>query len=138
VQAAENPMKIVTFFESIGSWLKAHFKTVPALEVTVSSAVNYLVPFVEELDTLATPEIAPVVNPILDKIKTGLAALAVTITDSSPSGVANVKSVLASIITNASSLEAAFQIKDPATATKLTSIVTLITGEVGAIRAQLG
>jgi hypothetical protein len=131
-------MKIISFFESITNWLKTHLKKLPAIEVTVSSAVNYMVPFVEELDTLATPEIAPVVNPILDKIKTGLAALAVTITDSSPSGVANVKSILASINTNAASLEAAFQIKDPVTATKLSSIVTLITGEVSAIQAQLG
>jgi len=131
-------MKALTFFESIGSWLESHFSKAPALEVQISSAVNYVVPFVEELDGLVNPEAATAVNPILDRIKTGLAALATTIKDSSPAGVANVKSIAASITANASSLEAAFQVKDPATATKISSIVTLINGEVGAIRAQVG
>jgi len=105
--------------------------------VQISSAVNYLVPFVEQLDTLVLGPEALLVNPIIDRIKTGLAALAVTITDSSVAGKANVVSILNSVKSNAGSLEAAAQIKDPETQQKLSSIVNLITGEASAIQSQL-
>lgn len=129
--------KVETFFEKIGAWLKSHFTKTPALEVQVSSAVNYVVPFVEELDTLVAPEIAPVVNPILDKIKTGLAAVATTITDTTAAGKANVQSILASLQTNAAALESAFQVKDQATQAKVTGTIQLLNGEFSAIQAQL-
>jgi hypothetical protein len=135
----EIEMKIVTFFESIGSWLKAHFTKLPAEEVQVSSAVNYVAPFVEELDQLVDPTLAPVINPIIDKIKTGLAALAVTIKGSqTPAGTTNVQNIVASLAANATALEAAFQVKDAATQTKVTGLITLIGGEFAAIEAQLG
>ena len=131
-------MKLITFFESIGSWLKAHFKNLPAEEVQVSSAVNYVAPFVEELDTLVDPTLAPIINPIIDKIKTGLAALATTINAAkTPAGTANIQSVLASLVSNASALESAFQVKDAATQQKATGLITLISGEFNAIQAQL-
>ena len=134
-----NMNKVVTFFESIGTWLKAHFKNMPSEEVQVSSAVNYVAPFVEELDTLVAPEIAPLINPIIDKIKTGLAALAVTIkAAATPAGTTNIQSIVASLAANAQLLEAAFQVKDPATQTKVTGIITLISGEFTAIQAQYG
>lgn len=129
--------KVVTFFESLGSKLKSIFKKTPAVEVQISSVVNYLAPFVEQLDLLVLPEAAPVINPIIDKIKTGLAALAVTITDSSAAGKANVVSILKSVQSNAASLEQAAQIKDPAAQEKLTAIVNLVTGEASAIQSQL-
>ena len=130
--------KVVTFFESIGSWLKAHFSKVPAAEVQISSTVNYLVPVVESLDVFVIPEAAPIVNPILDRIKVGLAALAVTIKQaSSPAGKTNVNSIVASLVSNATALEQAFQIKDEATAEKITATLTLIQGELNAIQAQL-
>ncbi len=130
-------MKILTFFESIGSWLKSHFKNLPSEVVQVSSAANYVVPFIEELDTMVDPELAPVINPILDKIKTGLAALVTTInTAKTPSGTANLKSILASLVSNAASLESAFQVKDAATQQKATGLITLISGEFNAIQTQ--
>lgn len=129
--------KVETFFENIGSWLKSKFKKLPALEVQISSAANYVVPFVEQLDTLVEPELAPIVNPILDRIKTGLAALATTIKDASPAGTANVKSILASLESNATSLEAAFQVKDQATQAKITGTIQLLNGEFAAIQSQL-
>jgi hypothetical protein len=137
-KAVEKNMKILTFFESISSWLKAHFKNLPSEEVQISSAVNYIVPFVEELDDLVDPTLAPIINPIIDKIKTGLAALATTITAAkTPAGTANTQSVLASLVSNATALESAFQVKDAATQTKVTSIVNLISGEFNAIQSQL-
>ena len=129
--------KVESFFEKIGSWLKSHFSKLPAWEVQVSSAVNYLVPVVEELATLVVPELAPVLNPILDKIKTGLAALATTITDASPAAQANVKSILASLQTNATALEAAFNVSDPTMQAKITGTIQLLNGEFGAISSQI-
>lgn len=132
-------MSVITYFESLGSWLKSHFKKLPAAEVQVSSAVNYIVPFIEELDTLADPAVAVLVNPILDRIKVGLAALATTIKASStPAGQANVQSIVASLAANAGALATAFQVKDPETQKKIASILTLVSGEVSAIQAQLG
>lgn len=129
--------KVETFFESIGGWLKSKFSKAPALEVQISSAANYVVPFVEELDTLVAPEIAPIVNPILDKIKTGLAALATTIKQATPAGQANVKSILASLQSNATALEAAFQVKDTNTQAKISGTIQLLNGEFAAIQSQL-
>jgi len=129
--------KVETFFEKIGSWLKLHFKNLPSEEVQVSSAVNYVAPFVEELDSMVDPALAPVINPILDKIKTGLAALATTISQAqTPAGAANVSSILGSLTSNATALESAFQVKDAATQTKVTGIITLISGEFNAIAAR--
>jgi hypothetical protein len=135
----ENKManKVETFFEQLVAKVKSTFKKSPAIAVLISSVVNYLAPFVEELDTLVLPEVAPILNPIIDKIKTGLAALSLTITDSSAAGKANVVSILNSINSNVASLESAAQIKDPATQQKLASIVQLITGEATAIQSQL-
>lgn len=130
--------KVETFFEKVGAWIKARFSKAPAIAVQIASAANYLVPFIESLDALVLPEIAPVVNPILDKIKVGLGALATASTDATAGGQANVKSILGSLTANASALEAAFQVKDPATAEKITAVVQLINGEAGAISAQLG
>lgn len=131
-------MKLITFFESIGSWLKSKFKNLPSVEVQVSSTVNYIAPFIEELDTFVDPTLAPIINPIIDKIKTGLAALATTINAAkTPAGTTNLTSILASLVSNASALEAAFQVKDAATQTKATGIITLISGEFNAIQAQL-
>lgn len=129
--------KVETFFEQLVAKVKSTFKKSPAIAVLISSVVNYLAPFVEELDTLVLPEVAPILNPIIDKIKTGLAALSLTITDSSAAGKANVVSILNSINSNVASLESAAQIKDPATQQKLASIVQLITGEATAIQSQL-
>jgi hypothetical protein len=127
-----------SFFESIGSWLKSHFKSMPSFEVQASSALNYCVPAIEAIDELVDPGLAVIVNPILDKIKTGFAAAAVTIKSASTaSGSANLKSIFASILANLPALEAAMQIKDAATQAKLSAAVTLINGEITAMQTQL-
>ena len=128
---------MLKFFESLESWLKSHFSKMPAIAVKVSSVVNYVVPFIEELDVLVDPAVAPLVNPILDKLKVGLGALATTISDASPSGTANVKSILASLSSNSAALLSAFQVKDPATKDRATAVINLINGEVSAIQTQL-
>lgn len=129
--------KFETYFEKLGAEIEKLFKKAPAIEVQISSDVNYVAPFVEELDTLADPELAPIVNPIIESIKVGLAALAVTIKDSSPQGQTNVASIMNSLATNATALESAFKVKDPNTQQKITGILQLISGEVSAIQTAL-
>lgn len=125
---------VITFFEKIGSKLLSMFKKAPSFEVQVSSAINYCAPFVEELDILVDPQLAIVVNPIIDKVKTGLAALAVTIQQSNTStGQINLKSIFSSLKNNLSSLESAAQIKNPENAAKFSQIINLVLAEISAI-----
>lgn len=122
-----------TFFKKLGSAIASMWKKAPAEAVAASSAINFVIPFVEELDTLVAPELAPILNPILDKVKTGLSALSVTIKGVGP--VANVTTIAQSITSNLSALESAAQVKDPATAAKINSVAKLINGEVQAVVA---
>jgi hypothetical protein len=129
---------VITFFEKIGSKLASMFKKAPSIEVQVSSAINYCAPFVEELDTLVDPTLAPIINPIIDKVKTGLAALAVTIQQAStPTGQTNLQSIFSSLKSNLSSLESAAQVKNPENAAKFSQIVNLIIGEISAISTSV-
>jgi hypothetical protein len=127
----------MTFFHKLKAWLETAFKKAPAMEVMISSACNYCVPFVEQLDVFVIPEVAPVVNPILDKIKTGLAALAVTISGATTAaGTTNAKAILTSISTNLGTLLPAMQINDPNTQKEAESVVSLLQGEFAAMQAQ--
>ena len=127
--------EVVTFFSKLKAEIKAMWKKAPAEEVALASGVSFIVPFVEQLDELATPELAPIINPILDKIKTGLSAFSVTIKGVGP--VANIQTIASSITTNLTGLEQAVQIKDPATATKINGIATLISGEIAAVLSAI-
>jgi hypothetical protein len=128
----------MTFFHKLKAWLEAAFKKAPAMEIVISSAINYCVPFVEQLDVYVAPEVAPIVNPILDKIKTGLAALAITIKGATTSvGTTNATVILSSISSNLNVLLPAMQIKDANTAAEAAGVVKLLQGEFAAIQAQL-
>lgn len=125
----------MSFLTKLKTAIESMWKKAPAAEVALSSGVNFIVPFVEELDELAIPELAPIINPILDKVKTGLSALSVTIKGVGP--VVNVQTITSSITSDLTALEQAVQIKDPATATKINSIAALIGGELSAIVSAL-
>ena len=124
----------MSFCSKLKTAIESMWKKAPKAEVALSAAVNFTVPFVEELDLLVVPELAPILNPILDKIKTGLSALAVTIKGVGPA--ANVTSISSSITAHLGELEQAAQVKNPATATKINSIAALINGEVSAVVAS--
>lgn len=120
-----------TFFSKLWSGVKTMWKKAPAAEVAAASAINFIVPFVESLDEIITPELAPLLNPILDKVKVGLTALKVTIQGAGP--VATVNSIVASINSNLKALVAAAQIKNPALVDKIQAVDTLVTGELAAL-----
>lgn len=121
----------MSFFKKLLAGIESMWKKLPAATVAASSAINYVVPFVESLDEIIVPEFAPVLNPILDKIKVGLTALKVTVQDAGPAPT--VASIVASVNTNLSALVAAAQIKDAALAGKIQAVATLVTGELSAI-----
>jgi hypothetical protein len=125
-----------TFFSKIAGWLKRAFTHLPAWETAAQSTLLYAAPLLETVIALVDPTVAPAVNAILDKLKVGFAALSVTIADAGP--VVSLESIFASINGNLAELEAAAQIKDPATAQKLTAIVTTIIGEIEAIATAAG
>ncbi len=121
------------FFKKLGSAIASMWKKAPAASVAVASTINYIVPFVEAIDVLVVPELAAVLNPILDKVKVGVSALKVTVTDASPEGQSNAASIIGSIDTHLAELVSAAQIKDPALAAKIQAIATIVTGELNAI-----
>jgi hypothetical protein len=124
----------MTFFKKLWSEIETMWKKAPAAEVAAASAVNYVVPFVESLDELIVPEFAPVLNPILDKVKVGLTALKVTIQAAGPNP--NLSSIIASINANLTALVAAAQIKDTALGQKIQAVATLVTGELSAVASS--
>lgn len=121
------------FFNTLWSDVKGMWSKAPAVEVAAASALNALVPVVEGIDVLATPELAPIINPILDKVKVGLTALKTTIQGAGPK--INLSSIIASVTANLSALESAVQVKNPETAQKINAIAAIVNGELQNISA---
>lgn len=120
----------MSFFSKLKTAIESMWKKIPAATVAMSSAINYVVPFVESLDEIIVPEFAPVLNPILDKVKVGLTALKVTVQDAGPAPT--IATIVASVNTNLTALVSAAQIKDAALAAKIQAVATLVTGELAA------
>ena len=123
-----------SFFSKLKSAIESMWKKAPAIEVALASAINSLVPVIEGLDVIITPALAPVLNPILDKIKVGLSALKTTIQGAGSSP--NVASIVTSINTNLTALVSAAQVKDPATAAKVQAVAAIVTSAVTEIGAN--
>lgn len=124
---------MLSFFSKLKAEIELLWKKAPAVEVAAASAINYVVPFVESLDEVITPELAPILNPILDKVKVGLTALKVTIQGAGTAPT--ISSIVGSINTNLTALISAAQIKDTAVSAKIQAVATLVTGELSAITA---
>ena len=122
----------MSFFSKLWSEIESMWKKAPAAEVAISSAVNYVVPFVESIDVLIVPEFAPILNPILDKVKVGLSAIKATINGATANGTTSLPLIVGSVNANLQNLIAAAQIKDQALAQKIEAIATLVTGELNA------
>jgi hypothetical protein len=132
-KAVESIMTIKSFFSALKADVIAMWKKAPSEEVALASAVNAAVPYIEEIDVLVVPELAPILNPILDKVKVGLSALKSTIQGAGSK--ASIPSIVASVNANLAALLSAAQVKDPATATKIATIVAIVTAAVSDIGA---
>jgi hypothetical protein len=124
-------MTIKSFLSAVKADIVAMWKKAPAEEVALAAAVNAAVPYIEQIDTLVTPEFAPILNPILDKVKVGLSALKSTIQGAGSQ--ASIPSIVASVNANLVALIPAAQVKDPATATKISEIVGIVSAAVSEI-----
>jgi hypothetical protein len=127
----------MTFFQKFEAEFKKLIGEAPAVEVKIAATLPVATKLLATVLTLipATAAEAPAVTAIVGKIQTGLVASSVLI-----QGAVNdptVPGILADVTSNLSSIEAAAQIKDPATLAKLNETVATITGEVGAIAAAL-
>lgn len=125
----------MTFFAKVEAKLKEFFTKAPTWESVAAETLKFAAPLTETIVGLVDPAAVPAVTALVTKIQTGLAAAAVTLEDAGASPT--LASGLSAVTSNLSALEAAAQIKDPATAAKLTATVTTLTGEVGAILSAI-
>lgn len=133
-EAEETTMK--GFLDKLKAAVVSMWHKAPAIAVWIASAINNLVPVIEQLDVIVDPAEAAIINPILDKIKVGLAALKVTI-QGAGGATTNAKLILASVSSNLTALENAAEIKNPQTKQKIADVVSVVKAEVETIGAVL-
>jgi hypothetical protein len=122
-----------SFFDRLKAALSSMWKKVPAIAVAVSSAINNLVPVVEELDTIILGPEALILNPILDKVKVGISAMKDTIQSAGSS--ANLTSIVGAVQGHLGELVSAAQIKNPELAAKIKAVTDIVSAEVASIHA---
>jgi hypothetical protein len=122
-----------SFFSALKSAIEAMWKKAPAIEVAFASALNNLVPVVEELDVIIDPAMAPELNPILDKIKVGLSALKTTIQGAGTKP--NIVSIVDSVNANLGALVATAQIKNPELVAKIQEVASIVTPAINEVAA---
>ena len=130
------PVVTLSFFGQVKAELKKLFTHVPGWEASAAATLTYVAPMVETAVTLADPAAAPVVNALISKVQSAMAAAAVVIKTAGPTPT--LVTYLNAINSDIAQVEGAAQIKDPATAAKLTALVGTITGEVNAILTEVG
>ncbi len=124
-----------SFAEKIEAGFKRLFGHAPTYAGIATSTITFVAPLVLGVTALVDPAALPVVQPIVIKIQSALAAANVVIKDAGPQ--ATIATYLQSVTSNLGQLESAAQIKNTDQAAKLTGLVTLISGEVQALLARL-
>lgn len=123
-----------SFFHRLLGGLASMWKHAPAIEVALASAVKNLVPLVEQLDVIILGPYSLILNPILDRIKVGLTALAtVNVQSGLATGTANVASITNAVQGHLAELETVAGIKDPALQAKIKEVTTIVAAEVAGI-----
>ena len=130
------PASQVSFFHQVKTELKKLFVHAPGWEASAAATLTYVAPMVETVVTLVDPEAAPLVNPLIAKVQSAMAAAAVVIKAAGPTPT--LVTYLNAINNNIAQVEPCVGVKDPATAAKLTALVGIITGEVNAILSEVG
>jgi len=122
-----------SFLSTLKSYIEAMWKKAPAIEVAFASAINNLVPVVEELDAIIDPALAPELNPILDKIKVGLSALKATIQGAGTKP--NIVSIVDSVNSNLTALLTTAQVKNPELVAKIQEVAAIVTPAINEVAA---
>lgn len=130
------PAVTLSFFSQVKAELKKLFTHVPGWEASAAATLTYVAPMVETAVTLADPAAAPLVNALIAKVQSAMAAAAVVIKTAGPTPT--LVTYLNAVNSDIAQVEGLAQIKDPATAAKLASVVATITGEVDAILTEIG
>ncbi len=98
--------------------------------------MTYVAPLVETIVLLVDPAVAPAVDGLIAKVQSAMAAAAVVIKDAGPTPT--LVTYLNAIKADMTQIESAAQIKDPATAAKLSALVGTVSGEIAAILVEVG
>ncbi len=125
----------ISFYSRVKAELQKLFTHAPGWEASAAATLTYVAPMVETLVTLVDPAVAPIVNGVIVKAQSAMAAAAVVIKDAGPAPT--LMTYLKAVNSDMAEVESAAQIKDPATAAKLTALVGTITGEIEAILGEL-
>lgn len=126
----------LSFFARVKAELKKLFTHAPGWEASAAATMTYVAPLVETLVTLVDPELAPVVNALIVKIQSAMAAAAVVIKDAGPAPT--LVTYLRAVQNDLAQVQSAAGVKDAATAAKLTAVIETISAELNAILAELG
>ncbi len=126
----------VPFFGRVRTELKKLFTHVPGWEASASATLTYVAPMVEAVVTLADPGAAPLVDALIEKVQSAMAAAAVVIKAAGPAPT--LVTYLNAINGDIAQITSVAGLKDPASITKMTALLDTITGEVNAILEEVG
>jgi hypothetical protein len=121
----------MSFFTKVEAEFKELFTKAPTWEATAATTLKYVAPLVETLLAFVDPAAAVIVDPLITKLQGAMATASVLLRAAGPTPT--LQSSLTAITTNLAAIEAAAQIKDPATQAKFTAAVTTIGAEISAI-----
>ena len=129
------PVVQLSFFAKVKAELKKLFTHAPGWEASAAATLTYVAPMVETVVALVDPVVAPVVNGLIAKAQSAMAAAAVVIKDAGPTPT--LITYLNAVRNDIALVESAAGVKDPATAAKLTALVGTITAEIEAILSEV-
>ena len=107
----------------------------PAWVNGANAVLQIGIPFVQEAIDLDDPALAPVVDPVLGRLKIGMATLSLMAKQGGTHPT--LLSTVQGLQTNLAQLEAAANIADPATKAKIAANVDLLASELQALEAML-
>lgn len=123
----------LSFFTRMKLDFEKLWKHIPQDEATALTTVNYLAPLVLTVIACADAPLLPVIAPIITEVQQALTAVAVVLRAGGPQ--TTVASFLDSIKANLASLLQAGEVKNSASAAKITGIVTEVITEVESLIA---
>ncbi len=129
------PVVQLSFFAKVKAELKKLFTHAPGWEASAAATLTYVAPMVETVVALVDPAVLPMVNALIAKVQSAMAAAAVVIKNAGPRPT--LITYLTAVKGDLAQVENVAGVKDPAAAAKLTAVVGMITGEIEAILAEV-
>ncbi len=120
-----------SFFSKVKLELKKLFTHAPGWEASAAATLTYVAPLVETIVVLVDAAAAPMVDLLIQKVQSAMAAAAVVVKEAGPAPT--LVTYLNAINGDLAQVAIVAGIKDPTTAQKLTTTVAAITAEVNAI-----